>query len=192
MRTLCWTGRVRCISIRRRSRRWPKLTYDATKARRVDLETVTRDDVRSWKPGEVVLLSGKLLTGRDAAHKRMADMLNRGEPLPVDFTQPLYLLRRAGRCGARRGCRAGRADDGHAHGQVHAADAGATGLLGMVGKAERGTAAIEAIRDNEAVYLMAVGGAAYLVSRRSRTRECWRLRTSAWRRSTSSTWWICR
>src|SRR5579875_971839 len=65
---------------------WPKLTYDVSKARRVNLDTVTRDEVKTWKPGEVLLLSGKLLTGRDAAHKRMTDMLNRGEKLPVDFT----------------------------------------------------------------------------------------------------------
>ncbi len=64
---------------------WPELTYDASNARRVDLNTVTREDVKTWKPGEVLLLNGKLLTGRDAAHKRMTDMLNRGEDLPVDF-----------------------------------------------------------------------------------------------------------
>src|SRR5690606_18941729 len=64
---------------------WPKLTYDPANARRVDLDTVTREEVASFKPGEVLLLNGKLLTGRDAAHKRMVDMLNRGEPLPVDF-----------------------------------------------------------------------------------------------------------
>ena len=64
---------------------WPKLTYDVSTARRVNLNTVTHDDVKTWKPGEVILLSGKLLTGRDAAHKRMTDMLNRGEKLPVDF-----------------------------------------------------------------------------------------------------------
>ncbi|HEX2917302.1 MAG TPA: fumarate hydratase, partial [Edaphobacter sp.] len=65
---------------------WPELTYDASKARRVDLNTVTREEVKTWKPGEVLLLNGKLLTGRDAAHKRLTDMLNRGEKLPVDFT----------------------------------------------------------------------------------------------------------
>ena len=64
---------------------WPKLEYDVHTARRVDLNTVTHEDVKTWKPGEVMLLSGKLLTGRDAAHKRMTDMLTRGEKLPVDF-----------------------------------------------------------------------------------------------------------
>src|SRR3546814_8420462 len=64
---------------------WPKLTYNPTNARRVDLYTVTREEVASFKPVETLLLNGRLLTGRDAAHKRMVDMLNKGEPLPVDF-----------------------------------------------------------------------------------------------------------
>ncbi len=71
---------------------WPKLKYDPVDAQRVNLDTVTRAEVATWKPGEVLLLSGKLLTGRDAAHKRMTDMLNRGEKLPVDF-RSLHLLR---------------------------------------------------------------------------------------------------
>ncbi len=144
---------------------WPRLTYDTSKGRRVDLDTVTREDVAGWKPGEVLLLNGRLLTGRDAAHKRMTEMLNRGETLPVDFTNRfIYYV--------------GPVDP--VHGEV-VGPAGPTtatrmdkftrqmleqtGLLGMVGKAERGPAAIEAIRDNKAVYLMAVGGAAYLVSK---------------------------
>ena len=64
---------------------WPKLTYDVSGAKRVNLDTVTREEAATWKPGEVLLLTGKLLTGRDAAHKRMSDMLNRGEKLPVDL-----------------------------------------------------------------------------------------------------------
>src|SRR5665213_3031021 len=144
---------------------WPKLTYDVSTARRVDLNTVTRDDVKMWKPGEVVLLSGKLLTGRDAAHKRMTDMLNRGEKLPVDFTNrfiyyvgPVDAVREeaVGPAGPTTATRM----DKFTRQMLES-----TGLLGMVGKAERGPAAIEAIRDNEAVYLMAVGGAAYLVSK---------------------------
>ncbi len=144
---------------------WPKLTYDVSKARRVNLDTVTRDEVKTWKPGEVLLLSGKLLTGRDAAHKRMTDMLNRGEKLPVDFTGrfiyyvgPVDAVRdeAVGPAGPTTATRM----DKFTRQMLET-----TGLLGMVGKAERGPAAIEAIRDNEAVYLMAVGGAAYLVSK---------------------------
>ena len=148
---------------------WPKLTYDVSSARRVDLNTVTRAEVATWKPGEVVLLNGKLLTGRDAAHKRMTDMLNRGEKLPVDFTNrfiyyvgPVDAVRdeAVGPAGPTTATRM----DKFTRQMLEQ-----TGLLGMVGKAERGAAAIEAIRDNQAVYLMAVGGAAYLVSKASKS-----------------------
>jgi fumarate hydratase class I len=144
---------------------WPKLTYDASSARRVNLDTVTREEVASWKPGEVLLLNGKLLTGRDAAHKRMTDMLNRGEKLPVDFTNrfiyyvgPVDPVRDevVGPAGPTTATRM----DKFTRQMLEQ-----TGLLGMVGKAERGPAAVEAIRDHRAVYLMAVGGAAYLVSK---------------------------
>jgi fumarate hydratase, class I len=144
---------------------WPKLTYDVSTARRVNLDTVTREEVATWKPGEVVLLNGKLLTGRDAAHKRMSDMLNRGEKLPVDFTNrfiyyvgPVDPVREevVGPAGPTTATRM----DKFTRQMLEQ-----TGLLGMVGKAERGPAAIEAIRENKAVYLMAVGGAAYLVSK---------------------------
>jgi fumarate hydratase class I len=144
---------------------WPELTYDVSTARRVDLDTITRDDIVTWKPGEVVLLNGRLLTGRDAAHKRMTDMLNRGEKLPVDFTNrfiyyvgPVDPVREevVGPAGPTTATRM----DKFTRQMLEQ-----TGLLGMVGKAERGPAAIEAIRDNKAVYLMAVGGAAYLVSK---------------------------
>jgi fumarate hydratase, class I len=144
---------------------WPKLTYDVSTARRVNLNTVTHDEVRTWKPGEVILLSGKLLTGRDAAHKRMTDMLSRGEKLPVDFRNrfiyyvgPVDAVREeaVGPAGPTTATRMDKFTR-----QMLAE----TGLLGMVGKAERGPAAIEAIREHEAVYLMAVGGAAYLVSK---------------------------
>ena len=146
---------------------WPKLTYDpmSTGARRVNLDTVTREEVATWKPGEVLLLNGKLLTGRDAAHKRLTDMLNKGEKLPVDFTNrfiyyvgPVDPVRDevVGPAGPTTATRM----DKFTRQMLEA-----TGLLGMVGKAERGPAAIEAIRDNRAVYLMAVGGAAYLVSK---------------------------
>ncbi|HQX94640.1 MAG TPA: fumarate hydratase, partial [Thermomonas sp.] len=144
---------------------WPQLTYNPQNARRVDLDTVTREDVASWKPGEVLLLNGKLLTGRDAAHKRMVEMLDKGEPLPVDlrgkfiyYVGPVDPVRDevVGPAGPTTATRMDKFTE-----QVLAQ----TGLMGMVGKAERGPAAIEAIRKHRSAYLMAVGGAAYLVSK---------------------------
>jgi fumarate hydratase class I len=144
---------------------WPKLTYDVSGARRVNLDTVTRAEAATWKPGEVLLLTGKLLTGRDAAHKRMTDILSRGEKLPVDFRDrfiyyvgPVDPVRKevVGPAGPTTATRMDKFTR-----QMLAE----TGLLGMVGKAERGPAAIDAIREFGAVYLMAVGGAAYLVSK---------------------------
>ncbi len=144
---------------------WPTLTYDVSSARIVNLDTVTHDEVRTWKPGEVLLLSGKLLTGRDAAHKRMTDMLNRGEKLPVDFRNRFIYY--VGPVDAVRDEAVGPAGPTTATrmDKFTRQMLAETGLLGMVGKAERGPAAIEAIRDHQAVYLMAVGGAAYLVSK---------------------------
>ena len=144
---------------------WPTLVYDASKGKRVDLDTVTREQVASWQPGDVLLLNGKLLTGRDAAHKRMIDMLNKGEKLPVDFSNRfIYYVGpvdpvRDEVVGPAGPTTATRMD------QFTRQLLEQPGLLGMVGKAERGPAGIEAIRDNRAVYLMAVGGAAYLVSK---------------------------
>ncbi|KAF7599758.1 MAG: fumarate hydratase [Candidatus Dactylopiibacterium carminicum] len=144
---------------------WPSLTYDASKGRRVNLDTVTREEVASWKPGDVLLLSGKMLTGRDAAHKRITDMLNKGEKLPVDlagkfiyYVGPVDPVRDevVGPAGPTTATRMDKFTE-----QVLAQ----TGLLGMIGKSERGPAAIEAIRKHRSVYLMAVGGAAYLVSK---------------------------
>ena len=144
---------------------WPELTYSPRNARRVNLDSVTRAQVSEWKTGETVLLSGKLLTGRDAAHKRMIDMLNRGEKLPVDFTDrfiyyvgPVDPVREeiVGPAGPTTATRM----DKFTRQMLEQ-----TGLLGMVGKSERGQIAIDAIRENGAVYLMAVGGAAYLVSK---------------------------
>src|SRR3974390_25298 len=146
---------------------WPKLTYDpmGSGARRVNLDTVTREEVATWKPGEVLLINGKPLTGRDAAHKRMSDMLNRGEKLPVDFTNrfiyyvgPVDPVRDEvmGPAGPTTATRM----DKFTRQMLEQ-----TGLLGRVGQGERGPAALEAIRDHKAVYLMAVGGAAYLVSK---------------------------
>ncbi|RMH90872.1 fumarate hydratase [Lysobacter pythonis] len=144
---------------------WPELTYDASKGKRVNLDTVTKDEVASWQPGDVLLLSGKLLTGRDAAHKRMTDMLDRGEALPVDlkgrfiyYVGPVDPVREevVGPAGPTTATRM----DKFTRQMLEK-----SGLLGMVGKAERGPAAIEAIRDHGAAYLMAVGGSAYLVSK---------------------------
>jgi len=148
---------------------WPKLAQSTTSARRVNLDTVTREEVKSWKPGEALLLSGKLLTGRDAAHKRMTDMLHRGEKLPVDlrgrfiyYVGPVDAVRDevVGPAGPTTATRMDKFTR-----QMLAE----TGLLGMIGKAERGPEAIAAIRDYEAVYLMSVGGAAYLVSKAIRS-----------------------
>jgi fumarate hydratase class I len=144
---------------------WPRLTYDVSGARRVNLDTVTRAEAATWKPGEVLLLSGKLLTGRDAAHKRMTDMLKRGEKLPVDFRDRfIYYVGpvdpvRDEVVGPAGPTTATRMDS---FTRLMLAE---TGLLGMVGKAERGPEAIAAIREFGAVYLIAVGGAAYLVSK---------------------------
>jgi len=144
---------------------WPKLTYDTSKGRRVDLATVTRADVGTWQPGEVLLLNGKLLTGRDAAHKRMVEMLAKGEKLPVDFTNRfIYYVGpvdpvRDEVVGPAGPTTATRMD------KFTRTMLDKTGLIGMIGKAERGPTGVEAIRDFKAVYLMAVGGAAYLVSK---------------------------
>ena len=144
---------------------WPRLTYNPQNARRVNLDTITQDEVASFRPGEVLLLNGKLLTGRDAAHKRMVEMLDKGEQLPVDFkgrfiyyVGPVDPVREevVGPAGPTTATRMDKFTE-----QVLAQ----TGLLGMVGKAERGPAAIEAIKKHQSVYLMAVGGAAYLVSK---------------------------
>ncbi|WP_062789671.1 fumarate hydratase [Aquitalea pelogenes] len=144
---------------------WPEITYDTSNGKRVDLDKITKEEVASWQPGDVLLLNGKILTGRDAAHKRMVDMLNKGEALPVDFTNrfiyyvgPVDPVRDevVGPAGPTTATRM----DKFTRQMLEQ-----TGLLGMIGKAERGPAAIEAIKDNKAVYLMAVGGSAYLVSK---------------------------
>jgi len=144
---------------------WPKLVYDPHGGKRVNLDMLTHEEVRTWKPGEVLLLNGKLLTGRDAAHKRMTEMLSRGETLPVDFRNRLIYY--VGPVEAVRGEAVGPAGPTTATrmDKFTRQMLEQTGLLGMVGKAERGVAAIEAIRDNQAVYLIAIGGAAYLVSK---------------------------
>jgi fumarate hydratase class I len=144
---------------------WPDITWEVGDGvRRVNLNEVTPEMVKDWLPGETVLLSGKMLTGRDAAHKRMVDMIDKGEELPVDlkgrfiyYVGPVDPVRDevVGPAGPTTATRM----DKFTRTVLEE-----TGLLGMIGKAERGPMGIEAIRDNEAVYLMAVGGAAYLVS----------------------------
>ncbi len=151
---------------------WPKLTFGADSGRRVNVDTITKAEVADLKAGEVLLLSGKILTGRDAAHKRMTDMLNKGEPLPVDlrgrfiyYVGPVDPVRDevVGPAGPTTATRMDKFTR-----QMLAQ----TGLIGMIGKAERGPAAVEAIRDHKAVYLMAVGGAAYLVSKAIVASKC--------------------
>ncbi len=147
---------------------WPQVTWSAgASARRVNLDTVTAEEIRTWKPGETLLLSGAMLTGRDAAHKRIQEILARGEALPegVDFkgrfiyyVGPVDPVRDevVGPAGPTTATRMDKFTDMMLE---------KTGLLGMIGKAERGPIAIESIRKHRAVYLMAVGGAAYLVSK---------------------------
>jgi len=144
---------------------WPEVTREAgDNVRRVNLDTVTRDDVKTWKPGDTLLLNGKMLTGRDAAHKKMVDMIAKGEQLPVDLSgRFIYYVGPVDPIGTEVVGPAGPTTatrmDKFTRTMLEE-----TGLLGMIGKAERGPSAIEAIRDHESVYLMAVGGAAYLVA----------------------------
>ncbi|MFN7507978.1 MAG: fumarate hydratase [Limnobacter sp.] len=146
---------------------WPQVSWtaDTEKSKRVNLDSLTPEEVASWKPGQTLLLNGKMLTGRDAAHKRIADMLAKGEKLPVDFTnRVIYYVGpvdpvRDEAVGPAGPTTATRMD------KITRMMLEKTGLIAMVGKAERGAVAIEAIRDNKSAYLMAVGGAAYLVSK---------------------------
>ncbi|WP_442858057.1 fumarate hydratase [Altererythrobacter sp. B11] len=144
---------------------WPKVDWAPdSSARHVDLDTLTAEDVRSWKQGDRLLLNGKMLTGRDAAHKRIKDMLEAGEELPVEFRgRVIYYVGPVDPVGAEIVGPAGPTTatrmDKFTRMMLE------QGLLAMVGKAERGLMAVEAIRDHQSAYLMAVGGAAYLVSR---------------------------
>ena len=150
---------------------WPKVNWvpDTQKSQRVNLDTLTPAEVASWKPGQTLLLNGKMLTGRDAAHKRIQDMLAKGEKLPVDFTNrviyyvgPVDPVRDevVGPAGPTTATRMDKFTDMMLE---------KTGLIAMVGKAERGPVAIDAIRQHKSAYLMAVGGAAYLVSKAIKT-----------------------
>ncbi len=146
---------------------WPKVQWapDYEKSKRVNLDTLSKAEVASWKPGDTLLLSGKMLTGRDAAHKRIQDMLAKGEKLPVDFTNrviyyvgPVDPVRDevVGPAGPTTATRMDKFTE------MMLAQ---TGLISMIGKAERGPVAIEAIKKHKSAYLMAVGGAAYLVAK---------------------------
>ena len=147
---------------------WPEITREAGgNVRRVNVDGITKAELASWKSGDTVLLSGKILTGRDAAHKRIADMLARGEGLPegVDFTNrfiyyvgPVDAVRDevVGPAGPTTSTRMDKFTD---------MMLGETGLIGMIGKSERGPKTVESIKQHKAVYLMAVGGAAYLVAK---------------------------
>lgn len=150
---------------------WPSVGWepDTQKSQRVDLNTLTREQVANWKPGQTLLLNGKMLTGRDAAHQRIQNMLARGEKLPVDFTNrviyyvgPVDPVRdeAVGPAGPTTSTRMDKFTE------MMLAQ---TGLIAMIGKAERGPEAIAAIRKHRSAYLMAVGGAAYLVSKAIKT-----------------------
>jgi fumarate hydratase, class I len=146
---------------------WPDVHWqpDYNKSKKVDLDTLTKAEVASWKPGDTLLLSGKMLTGRDAAHKRIADMLAKGEKLPVDFTNRVIYY--VGPVDPVRDEVVGPAGPTTATRMDKFTEMmlGQTGLISMIGKAERGPTGIEAIKKHKSAYLMAVGGAAYLVSK---------------------------
>ena len=146
---------------------WPQVNWtpNTETSKRVDLNTLTKEEVASWKPGQTLLLNGKMLTGRDAAHKRIQDMLAKGEKLPVDFTnRVIYYVgpvdpvgdEAVGPAGPTTATRMDKFTDMMLE---------KTGLIAMIGKAERGPVAIESIKNHQSAYLMAVGGAAYLVSK---------------------------
>ena len=150
---------------------WPNVSWtpDTQKSKRVDLNTLTKAEVASWKPGDTLLLNGKMLTGRDAAHKRIQDMLAKGEKLPVDFTNRVIYY--VGPVDPVRDEAVGPAGPTTATRMDKFTEMmlSSTGLISMIGKAERGPTAIEAIKKHQSAYLMAVGGAAYLVSKAIKT-----------------------
>jgi fumarate hydratase class I len=144
---------------------YPQIALGGTQSRRVNINNISKAETASWKTGETLLLSGKILTGRDAAHKRITEMLNNGEQLPVAFNGrfiyyvgPVDPVRdeAVGPAGPTTSTRMDKFTPQMLE---------QTGLIGMIGKSERGQIAIDAIKQNKAVYLIAVGGAAYLVSK---------------------------
>jgi len=151
---------------------WPDVTWEVSEsAKRIDLDTLTPEEVQSWQPGDRLLLNGKLLTGRDAAHQRIQELLDSGQGLPdgVDFTNRLIYY--VGPVDPVRDEAVGPAGPTTATRMDKFTEMmlAKTGLIGMVGKAERGPVAIESIKRHKAAYLMAVGGAAYLVSQAIRS-----------------------
>ncbi len=144
---------------------WPKLALDFKSSRRVNINSLTKSDTKTWKSGETLLITGKILTGRDAAHKKMTDMLANGEKLPVDFTNRFIYY--VGPVNAVRDEAVGPAGPTTASRMDRFTEAmlAQTGLIGMIGKSERGVTGIAAIKKHGAVYCIAVGGAAYLVSK---------------------------
>ena len=146
---------------------WPQITWSVSNARRVDLGTVTAEEIKAWQPGETILLSGAMLTGRDAAHKRIEELFARGETLPAGVDFKGRFIYYVGPVDAVRDEVVGPAGPTTATRMDKFTEMmlAKTGLLGMIGKSERGPTGIEAIKRHNAVYLMAVGGAAYLVSK---------------------------
>lgn len=145
---------------------WPEITWEVgDNVRRVNVDDLKKADVSDWKTGETVLLSGTILTGRDAAHKRIQDMLAKGEELPVDFTDKfIYYVGPVDAIGDEAVGPAGPTTATRMD-KFTEMMLSETGLLGTIGKAERGPATVESIKKHKSVYLMAVGGAAYLVSK---------------------------
>ena len=147
---------------------WPDITWEVgAQTRRVNLDTVTQEEIAQWQPGESILLSGKMLTGRDAAHKRIADLFAQGKPLPDGLDFKNRFIYYVGPVDAVRDEVVGPAGPTTATRMDKFTDMmlEKTGIMGMIGKSERGPQGIEAIKKHKAVYLMAVGGAAYLVSK---------------------------
>jgi fumarate hydratase, class I len=146
---------------------WPKVNWqpDEKRSLRVNVNTLTKAEVAAWKPGQTLLLSGKVLTGRDAAHKRIQTMLAKGEKLPVDFTNRIIYY--VGPVDPVRDEVVGPAGPTTATRMDKFTEMmlAQTGLISMIGKAERGPTGVEAIRKHQSAYLMAVGGAAYLVAK---------------------------
>ncbi|MDQ5948603.1 MAG: fumarate hydratase, class [Pseudomonadota bacterium] len=144
---------------------YPAIALGGVNSRRVNINNITKAELASWKTGETLLLSGKILTGRDAAHKKITEMLNNGESLPVDFNRRfIYYVGPVDPVGDEAVGPAGPTTSTRMD-KFTRQMLEQTGLIGMIGKSERGQIAIDAIKDNQAIYLIAVGGAAYLVSK---------------------------
>ena len=144
---------------------WPSLTQDLSTCKRINIDGISKAQLGELRSGDRVLLSGKILTGRDAAHRRLVEMMNRGEKLPVDFTgRIIYYVGPVNPVGDEVVGPAGPTTASRLD-KFTADMLERTGLIGMIGKSERGTATIENIKKNGATYFIAVGGAAYLVSK---------------------------